>query len=100
MARETWDSRMGEKVKDSHLSAISARVLFWPLAAALTARSFLMLSPFPEMGERDSKVVVAAGGDILIRLFVCRKVGSRYFRIYEYVKSAHIGDYEGRKGEA
>jgi hypothetical protein len=65
MARETWDSRMGEKVKDSHFSAISARVVACPLAAALTARSFFTVKPLPLIGLADSKIVVAAGGDIV-----------------------------------
>jgi len=65
MARETWDSRMGEKVKDSHFSAISARVVACPLAAALTARSFFTVKPLPLIGLADSKIVVAAGGDMV-----------------------------------
>ena len=67
MARETWLSRIGEKVKLSHLSSISAKVLDWPLATGLTARFFLMGKAMSLTVMGVSKV--AAGGDMLADYF-------------------------------
>jgi hypothetical protein len=96
MARETWDSRMGAKVKASQLSAISDRVLVCPLAAVLTARSFLTVMPWPLTGLADSKMVVAAGGDMISsrRAFVC----SSYVKFYNTLGVSNRGT--GRKGMA
>lgn len=63
MARDTWLSRMGEKVKVSHLSSISARVFAWPSTAGLTARFFLTGTAMSLTASGFSKV--AAGGDML-----------------------------------
>lgn len=63
IARETWLSRIGEKVKLSHLFSISASVFAWPLVGALTARFFWIGTLMSLTARGFSKV--AAGGDML-----------------------------------
>ena len=62
IARDTWLSRIGEKVKVSHFSSISANVFAWRSTAGLTARSFLTGTAMSLTASGFSKV--AAGGDM------------------------------------